>query len=301
MVGSAGIEADAVCGERSAERVNSRNGYRHRDLDTRMGTLDVVVPKLRQGSLYPDWLLERRKRAEQALTSVVATCHLLGVSTRRCRPPLHRHGNKASSNPYARGYRRQVDTHGSASDPVSPAQGRARSATMIPLVVQSSAFCASICSRGYQILGPGGRLLGGFSLFFACFPGVGIVLGGFFVILAAWHTKSYTLATFLLVLVIPFLICAVTGLLFGGTFGFAGVILAYPAIFMFAGALFWGALGSDYMRVLESFNVTDTLVTNPFMIFIPLFLALLSCFTTWVGVPAGAACREMIAEKLREP
>lgn len=80
-------QADAVCGasygERTEERVNSRNGYRHRDLDTRVGTLDVAVPKLRTGSLYPDWLLERRKRAERALTSVVATCYLLGVSTRR--------------------------------------------------------------------------------------------------------------------------------------------------------------------------------------------------------------------------
>lgn len=80
-------QADAVCGagfgERSPERVNSRNGYRHRDLDTRVGTLDVAVPKLRTGSLYPEWLLERRKRAERALTSVVATCYLLGVSTRR--------------------------------------------------------------------------------------------------------------------------------------------------------------------------------------------------------------------------
>ena len=80
-------QADAVCGagfgERSPERINSRNGYRHRDLDTRVGTLDVAVPKLRTGSLYPEWLLERRKRAERALTSVVATCYLLGVSTRR--------------------------------------------------------------------------------------------------------------------------------------------------------------------------------------------------------------------------
>ena len=80
-------QADAVCGagygERTRERVNSRNGYRHRDLATRVGTLDVAVPKLRQGSLYPDWLLERRKRAERAPTRVVATCYLLGVSTRR--------------------------------------------------------------------------------------------------------------------------------------------------------------------------------------------------------------------------
>jgi putative transposase len=43
----------------------------------------VAVPKLRQGSYFPDWLLERRRRAEAALTSVVATCYLLGVSTRR--------------------------------------------------------------------------------------------------------------------------------------------------------------------------------------------------------------------------
>ncbi len=80
-------EADAACGaaygSRSAERVNSRNGYRHRDLDTRVGTIDVAIPKLRQGSHFPEWLLERRKRAERALTSVVATCYLLGVSTRR--------------------------------------------------------------------------------------------------------------------------------------------------------------------------------------------------------------------------
>jgi transposase-like protein len=80
-------QADAVCGagygERTPERVNSRNGYRHRELDTRVGTLDVAIPKLRTGSLYPEWLLERRKRAERALTSVVATCYLLGVSTRR--------------------------------------------------------------------------------------------------------------------------------------------------------------------------------------------------------------------------
>jgi putative transposase len=45
--------------------------------------LDLAIPKLRQGSDSPDWLLERRKRAERALTTVVATCYLLGVSTRR--------------------------------------------------------------------------------------------------------------------------------------------------------------------------------------------------------------------------
>jgi putative transposase len=80
-------DADAVCGAEygvaSPERVNRRNGYRHRELDTRAGTIDVAIPKLREGTYFPEWLLERRKRAEAALVSVVATCYLLGVSTRR--------------------------------------------------------------------------------------------------------------------------------------------------------------------------------------------------------------------------
>jgi transposase-like protein len=80
-------QADSVCGAgygvRSEERTNRRNGYRHRDLDTRAGTIDVAVPKLREGTFFPDWLLERHRRAEAALTTVVATCYLLGVSTRR--------------------------------------------------------------------------------------------------------------------------------------------------------------------------------------------------------------------------
>ncbi|MGC5225401.1 IS256 family transposase [Micromonospora sp. DT81.3] len=80
-------DADQVCGASygmaSPDRTNRRNGYRHRDFDTRTGTVDVAIPKLRQGSYFPEWLLERRRRAEAALTTVVATSYLLGVSTRR--------------------------------------------------------------------------------------------------------------------------------------------------------------------------------------------------------------------------
>jgi transposase-like protein len=80
-------EADAMCGaeygQRSEERTNRRNGYRPREWDTRTGTVELQVPKLRQGSYFPDWLLEHRRRAEQALVTVVATSYLLGVSTRR--------------------------------------------------------------------------------------------------------------------------------------------------------------------------------------------------------------------------
>jgi putative transposase len=82
-----GAEADAVCGagygERSGERMNTRNGYRRREWDTRAGSISLAIPKLRQGSYFPDWLLERRRRTEAALVTVVATSYLLGVSTRR--------------------------------------------------------------------------------------------------------------------------------------------------------------------------------------------------------------------------
>ncbi|QWC86582.1 IS256 family transposase [Nocardioidaceae bacterium] len=80
-------DADAVVGAEygrpSAGRTSQRNGYRHRPLDTRVGTVDVAVPKLRKGTYFPEWLLERRKRAESALITVVADCYLAGVSTRR--------------------------------------------------------------------------------------------------------------------------------------------------------------------------------------------------------------------------
>src|ERR687885_210280 len=80
-------EADAICGapygQRSDERANQRNGYRPREWDTRAGTIELAIPKLRKGSYFPDWLLTHRRRAEQALVSVVATSYLVGVSTRR--------------------------------------------------------------------------------------------------------------------------------------------------------------------------------------------------------------------------
>ncbi|OAH11505.1 transposase, mutator family [Streptomyces jeddahensis] len=80
-------EADALCnaeyGQVSDERVNHRNGYRPREWDTRAGTVELAIPKLRQGNYFPTWPLERRRRAQQALISVVATAYLLCLSTRR--------------------------------------------------------------------------------------------------------------------------------------------------------------------------------------------------------------------------
>jgi putative transposase len=82
-----GEEADAICGasygERSEERTNRRNGYRSRPWDSRAGTIDLQLPKLREGSYFPDWLLEPRRRAERAFVQVVCESYVRGVSTRR--------------------------------------------------------------------------------------------------------------------------------------------------------------------------------------------------------------------------
>ena len=71
-----GAEADAVCGapygESSPERVNRRNGYRTRRWDTRVGSIELAIPKLRTGSYFPEWLLDARTRAERAFVQVVA-------------------------------------------------------------------------------------------------------------------------------------------------------------------------------------------------------------------------------------
>jgi putative transposase len=68
--------------ERSAERLNYRNGYRDRSLETRLGTLSLRIPKLRQGSYFPPFL-EPRKTAEKALVAVIQEAWIGGVSTRR--------------------------------------------------------------------------------------------------------------------------------------------------------------------------------------------------------------------------
>ena len=77
---SAAIGAERY--ERTEERSNQRNGTRHRPFDTRLGTIDLAIPKLRSGSYFPVWL-EPRRRAEQALVAVVAEAYLKGVSTRK--------------------------------------------------------------------------------------------------------------------------------------------------------------------------------------------------------------------------
>ena len=66
------VRCGAGYGEVTPDRVNSRNGYRRREWDTRAGTIELAIPKLRHGSYFPAFL-EHRRPAERALASVVAT------------------------------------------------------------------------------------------------------------------------------------------------------------------------------------------------------------------------------------
>jgi putative transposase len=72
----------AELGERSLERTTHRNGYRSRDWDTRVGSIELAIPKLRHGAYFPSFL-EPRRRAEQALVAVVQEAYVNGVSTRK--------------------------------------------------------------------------------------------------------------------------------------------------------------------------------------------------------------------------
>jgi putative transposase len=83
MSAQASMQCGAAYGERSTERENSRNGYRQRPWDTRVGSIELNIPKLRRGVYSPEFLLQPRRRAEQALVAVICQAYVSGVSTRR--------------------------------------------------------------------------------------------------------------------------------------------------------------------------------------------------------------------------
>jgi putative transposase len=69
--------------ERTPDRLGQRNGHRLRLFDSRVGALELAIPRTRTGSYYPDWLLQPRRRAERALVAVIQEAYVKGVSTRK--------------------------------------------------------------------------------------------------------------------------------------------------------------------------------------------------------------------------
>jgi len=99
------LESEALCGaghgERSAERRNQRNGYRERDWETRAGTVELRIPKLRRGSYFPVFL-EPRRLAEKALTAVVQEAYVQGIATRSVDDPVRAMGMEGISKARSR-------------------------------------------------------------------------------------------------------------------------------------------------------------------------------------------------------
>jgi transposase-like protein len=102
------LETDALCGaghgERTADRINHRNGFRDRDWETRAGTVELRIPKLRKGSYFPGFL-EPRRMAEKALTAVIQEAYVHGISPAAsmtwCRRWVARVSPRARSRGYA--------------------------------------------------------------------------------------------------------------------------------------------------------------------------------------------------------
>jgi putative transposase len=122
MEAEVAAQIGAELGERTPERVAHRNGYRPRVWDTRVGELELAIPRLRQGSYFPSFL-EPRRRAEQALVAVVQEAYVNGVSTRRVDRLVEQLGvagmSKDQVSRLCRGLDEQVE-----SFPERPLEGR---------------------------------------------------------------------------------------------------------------------------------------------------------------------------------
>lgn len=99
------LDVDQLCGagahERSADRMNHRNGYRARAWETRAGAVDVKIPKLRKGAYFPEFL-EPRRAAEKAMTAFAIVSRTNGVPMAHSRRPTFRASQRALSMTWSR-------------------------------------------------------------------------------------------------------------------------------------------------------------------------------------------------------
>ena len=102
----AGGQTGAVHGEKSAERLVQRNGYRHRDLEIRAGTVELRIPKLRRGWYFPGFL-EPRRMAKKALTAVIQEAYIEGISTCSVDDLVKAMGMSGISRARSRGFARR--------------------------------------------------------------------------------------------------------------------------------------------------------------------------------------------------
>ena len=125
------LETDTLCGagpgERSVDRMNQRNGYRDRDWQTRAGTVELRIPKLRRGSYFPGFL-EPRRMAEKALTAVIQEAYIQGISTRSVDDLVRSMGGAAQDSDCAAGGMAAEGWAGSARARSPACAGRSTSA-----------------------------------------------------------------------------------------------------------------------------------------------------------------------------
>jgi hypothetical protein len=139
-------EIGASRGERSADRATHRNGYRERLWETRVGEIELAVPRKRSGAAYFPSFLEPRRPCEQAIVSVVMEAYVNGVSTRKVDRLVEQLGISSMSK--RTGSRRCAENSTSGSRPSATARSKAPSPTCGWTPSTSRSGIGAVCAQG---------------------------------------------------------------------------------------------------------------------------------------------------------